>query len=116
MDLVVPHPVTGVPTLRWHESWPESKTKYSTCEVAVENDTQDIVQMVDKLMYDRRVCLRFSWEQGDILIADNSSMMHTRSAFSGNCERELWRIHLDQMEIEQHATQYTEAKTQVVKQ
>ena len=67
MSLVVPHPVTGAPCLRWHESWPESKTKYSTREVKIENDDQDIVDMVDRLMYDRRVCLRFGWERGDIL-------------------------------------------------
>jgi len=101
MSLVVPHPVTGVPCLRWHESWPESKTKYSTCEVVVENDEQAIVEMVDELMYDRRVCLRWGWEKGDVLIADNSSMMHTRTAFPADgVERELWRIHLDEMRID----------------
>ena len=100
MSLVVPHPVTGVPCLRWHENWPESKTKYSTSEVKIENDDQEIVEMVDRLLYDRRVCLRFGWERGDILLADNMSMMHTRTAFTGDCERELWRIHLDEMEVD----------------
>ena len=99
MSLVVPHPVTGVPCLRWHESWPESKTRYSTTEVQIENDDQEIADMVDRLPYDRRVSLRFSWERGDILLADNSSMIHTRTAFTDDCERELWRIHLDPMEI-----------------
>ena len=100
MSLVVPHPVTGVPCIRWHESWPESKTRYSTTEVQIENDEQDITDMVDRLPYDRRVSLRFSWERGDILLADNSSMIHTRIAFTDDYERELWRIHLDAMEID----------------
>ena len=65
----------------------------------IENDDQEIVDMVDQLMYDRRVCLRFAWDRGDILLADNSSMMHTRTAFVDDCERELWRIHLDEMQI-----------------
>lgn len=99
MSLVVPHPVTGVPCLRWHESWPESKTRYSTTEVQIENDDQEIADLVDRLPYDRRVSLRFSWERGDILLADNSSMIHTRTAFTDDCERELWRIHLDPMEV-----------------
>lgn len=109
MALVIPHPITGVPCLRWHESWPESKTKYSTSEVTIENDTQDLVATIDKLLYERRVSLRFEWEQGDILIADNTSMMHTRTAFTGNCERELWRIHLDQMDIPQYTSKYQES-------
>ena len=66
----------------------------------IENEDQAIVPMVDTLLYDRRVCLRFSWNQGDILLADNSSMMHTRTAFPGGSERELWRIHLDEMEVD----------------
>ena len=100
MSLVVAHPVTGVPCLRWQESWPESKTKYSTTEVEIENDDQDIADMINRLLYDRRVCLRFGWERGDILLADNTSMMHTRTAFTDECERELWRIHLDEMQVD----------------
>lgn len=99
MSLVAAHPVTGVPCLRWAESWPESKTKYSTIEVKIENDDQEIADMIDWLLYDRRVCLRFGWERGDILLADNTSMMHTRTAFTDDCERELWRIHLDEMQV-----------------
>ena len=100
MSLVIAHPVTSVPCLRWHESWPESKTKYSTTEVKIENEDQDIADIVNRLLYDRRVCLRFGWEQGDILLADNTSMMHTRTAFTDDCERELWRVHLDEMQID----------------
>lgn len=95
LPLVVRHPKTNAPCMRWHEPWPSSKTKFSTCEVTIENDSQDIVQLVDQLLYDRRVCLRFSWEQGDILLSDNTAMLHTRSAFTGDCDRELWRIHFD---------------------
>ena len=65
----------------------------------IENDDHDIADMVDRLPYDRRVPLRFSWERGDILLADNSSMVHTRTAIADDCETELWRVHLDGMEI-----------------
>ena len=95
LPLIVRHPQTNAPCVRWHEPWPASKTKFSTCEVTIENDSQDIVQLVDQLLYDRRVCLRFTWEQGDILLSDNTAMLHTRSAFTGDCDRELWRIHFD---------------------
>jgi alpha-ketoglutarate-dependent taurine dioxygenase len=95
LPLVVRHPVLNTPCMRWHEPWPASKTKLSTCDVTIENDTQDMKQTIDDLLYDRRVCLRFEWERGDILVSDNVAMLHTRSAFTGNCERELWRIHFD---------------------
>ncbi|KAI4123483.1 MAG: hypothetical protein LQ338_004259 [Usnochroma carphineum] len=95
LPLVVRHPQTNAPCVRWHEPWPASKTKFSTCKITIGNDSQDLVQLVDQLLYDRRVCLRFSWEQGDILLSDNTAMLHTRSAFTGDCDRELWRIHFD---------------------
>lgn len=64
-------------------------------EVTIENDSQDIIGVVNRMVYDRRVCLWFSWEQGDVLLSDNTAMLHTRSSFDGSCERELWRIHVD---------------------
>jgi len=95
LPLVVRHPTHNTPCLRWHEPWDSTKTKFSTCLVTIENDTQEIVQLIDQMVYDRRVCMRFSWEQGDILVSDNTAMLHTRTAFDGDSDRELWRIHFD---------------------
>lgn len=61
----------------------------------MQNDSQDMVELVDRMVYDRRVCLRFTWEQGDILLSDNIAMLHTKSAFKGGVDREIWRIHVD---------------------
>ncbi|KAI9809386.1 MAG: hypothetical protein M1827_006898 [Pycnora praestabilis] len=93
--LVVPHPTKGYPCLRWHEPWPQWKTKFAHCEVNIENGSQDIIPLVGSLLYDHRVCLYFTWQKGDILVNDNVSMLHTRTAFDGACDRELWRIHFD---------------------
>ncbi|KAH8728392.1 Pyoverdine/dityrosine biosynthesis protein-domain-containing protein [Phaeosphaeriaceae sp. PMI808] len=95
LPLVVRHPVHNTPCMRWHEPWPASKTKYSTCEITIENDSQEIRDMVTEMLYDRRVCLYFSWDEGDILVSDNTGMLHTRSEFRGDSDREMWRIHFD---------------------
>lgn len=95
LPLVVPHPVTGLPCMRWHQPWDSTKTKFSTCAVTIENDEQGLVEVVDDLTYDYRVCLRFSWEQGDLLVSDNTAMLHTRTGYKTDCDRELWRIHFD---------------------
>ncbi|KAJ2968775.1 hypothetical protein NUW58_g10146 [Xylaria curta] len=63
--------------------------------VAMENADQSLVQLVEKLTYDFRTCLRFSWERGDVLVNDNMAMLHTRTSYTSACDRELWRIHLD---------------------
>jgi alpha-ketoglutarate-dependent taurine dioxygenase len=93
LKLVVRHPVTGEPCLRWHEPW--NKTKYSTCDVFIENEDQALIDVINAGVYDWRSCLRFSWEEGDLLCSDNTAMLHTRSAYQSNCDREMWRIHFD---------------------
>ncbi|KAJ5104404.1 Pyoverdine biosynthesis [Penicillium alfredii] len=93
--LVEDHPVLGVPCLRWHQPWDSSRTKFSACEVRIENDEQGLVDVVNCLVYDYRVCLRFEWEKGDLMINDNTAMLHTRTSYTSDCDRELWRIHLD---------------------
>lgn len=95
LPLVVKHPVTGQPCLRWHQPWDSSKTKFSTCDVTIENDEQSVKEVVDRILYDYRVCLRFSWEKGDMLVNDNTAMLHTRTSYISECDRELWRIHFD---------------------
>lgn len=87
--------MTNAPCLRWHEPWDETKTKFSTCVVTLTNDDQEIVDVVTKLLYDYRVCLRFTWHVGDWLVSDNTSMLHTRTGYTTGCDRELWRIHFD---------------------
>lgn len=93
--LVVPHPTTGLPCVRWHEPWPQWKTQFANCVVNFENGSQKYKNVVNDLLYDRRVCLYFTWEQGDVLVNDNFNMLHTRTAFHGQSDRELWRIHFD---------------------
>jgi alpha-ketoglutarate-dependent taurine dioxygenase len=95
LPLVMRHPVTDAPCLRWHSPWDGDKTKYSTYRIVMENEEQSLVQLVEKTTYDFRTCLRFSWEKGDLLVNDNVSMLHTRTSYTSNCDREMWRIHLD---------------------
>ena len=95
LPLTVKHPVSGQPCLRWHQPWDSTKTKFSTCDVTIENDDNSLVKVIDQITYDHRVCLRFEWERGDLLISDNTAMLHTRTGYMSDCERELWRIHFD---------------------
>ncbi|KAI2793532.1 Isocyanide synthase xanB [Penicillium oxalicum] len=95
LPLCVKHPITGLPCLRWHQPWDSTKTKFSTCDVKIENEDASLVQVIDRVMYDFRVCLRFEWEKGDLLISDNTAMLHTRTGYVTDCDRELWRIHFD---------------------
>jgi alpha-ketoglutarate-dependent taurine dioxygenase len=95
MPLVATHPSTGQPCLRYHERWPQEKTRFDPTEVKIENGDQRICDTLESLLHDRRVCYWHSWQEGDLIVNDNISMLHTRSSFEAGVDRELWRIHFD---------------------
>lgn len=99
IPLVIAHPVTGKPCLRYHEPWPASKTKFDATSVTIDGVSEDesarICAVLDELLHDRRVAYYHAWDKGDLVISDNILMMHTRSDFHSGSPRELWRIHFD---------------------
>lgn len=95
IDLVTKHPTTGQKCLKYHERWPQEKTRFDPTSVEIENGDQSICDLLEELLHDRRVCYWHSWEEGDVLVNDNVAMLHTRSAFEGGSDRELWRINFD---------------------
>ncbi|KAI1472620.1 Pyoverdine/dityrosine biosynthesis protein-domain-containing protein [Daldinia caldariorum] len=101
LPMVVDHPVTGRPCIRFHEPWPQSKTKFEATNVTIENasayglDGSMVSDAVVSLLHDRRVAYYHSWNKGDLLVNDNVLTMHTRSDFTAGCDRELWRINFD---------------------
>ncbi|OAA78496.1 Pyoverdine biosynthesis [Akanthomyces lecanii RCEF 1005] len=99
IPLVTSHPVTGKPCLRYHEPWPETKTKFDATNIAIEGlsaaESAKLCEAIDETLHDRRVALYHAWEKGDMVVSDNILMMHTRSDFQSGCDRELWRIHFD---------------------
>ncbi|KAJ3472598.1 hypothetical protein NLG97_g10859 [Lecanicillium saksenae] len=96
LRMVVPHPETGEDCLHFLEPWPRSRTRYAWNEISIEDGgDQRYLDVVTRALYDCRVTLRFDWRRGDLLVSDNFSMLHTRTAFAEDEERELWRIHVN---------------------
>ncbi|KAI4221412.1 MAG: hypothetical protein LQ349_007846, partial [Xanthoria aureola] len=71
LPLVVPHPTNQKPCIRWHEPWYQWQTQFSTNEIRISNGEQHYKELIREMLYDRRVCLYFNFEKGDILVADN---------------------------------------------
>ncbi|KAF2019990.1 Clavaminate synthase-like protein, partial [Aaosphaeria arxii CBS 175.79] len=95
LPLIQQHPSTDQPCIRYHERWPQEKTKFDPTHVEIENGDQEICDILESLLHDRRVCNWHMWVKGDLLVSDNISTMHTRSSFLAQVDRELWRIHFD---------------------
>ncbi|KAI9036231.1 isocyanide synthase family protein [Aspergillus affinis] len=73
LPLVIPHPATGRPSLRYHEPWPQEKTAFDPTSVTIDGveNSDAVCAVLDGLLHDRRVCYWHSWEEGDFLVSDN---------------------------------------------
>ncbi|PYH85785.1 putative pyoverdine/dityrosine biosynthesis protein [Aspergillus uvarum CBS 121591] len=97
LPLVVDHFAHQRPCLRYHEPWPQEKTVFDPTKITIQDvpNSKELCQTLDSLLHDRRVAYWHCWEEGDWLISDNVTTMHTRSSFTGNSDRCLRRIHVD---------------------
>ncbi|KAF2087669.1 putative pyoverdine/dityrosine biosynthesis protein [Saccharata proteae CBS 121410] len=99
LPLIVDHPITGQPCIRYHEDWPQERTRFEPTRVHFEGVSQEeddgLRAAVETALYDSRVCLHIEWEQGDVVVNDNILAMHTREGYTSGVGRELWRLHVD---------------------
>jgi len=66
-----------------------------TAKISVANESSKAFHIVKEFTSDRKNILEFKLKKNQILVIDNTAVMHGRSAFSENSERQLNRIFLD---------------------
>jgi alpha-ketoglutarate-dependent taurine dioxygenase len=96
--LIVAHPTKGFPTIRYLEPVPESIDYVNRPQVTF-NDVPDgrvaeIEQTLRDALYDRRHCYAHEWHTGDIVVADNYTLLHGREPYNSRGGRHLRRVHV----------------------
>lgn len=92
--LVGRHPITGEKILRFAEP------VHALNPVSVELITGDgatgeeVISEMTELLYNPSVCYAHSWRPGDIVIADNFSLLHGRRAFTDPAHRHIERVNI----------------------
>ncbi|KAI1366304.1 Pyoverdine/dityrosine biosynthesis protein-domain-containing protein [Xylaria arbuscula] len=79
-QLIIRHPTRNSPCIHWHWPWQTSK---ASNEITIENGSQGLIPLINGLLADRRVCLRFQGRQGDVAVVDNFTMLHTVTTSPG---------------------------------
>ncbi|KAH6642954.1 putative pyoverdine/dityrosine biosynthesis protein [Boeremia exigua] len=74
LRLIVKHPVTGEPCLRWLDS--KNRTRLTTRDLILANDDEMLIDVINAGIYDWRSCLRFCWNEGDVLVSDATATLH----------------------------------------
>jgi len=88
------HPLSGVTVIRFAE--PVEDLNPVTLDVkGLQNETSDeFIGEMKGLLYDREVFCTHRWEAGDIVLADNFTLLHGREAFRNPRERYIQRINI----------------------
>ncbi len=93
VPLVQKHPLTGQPILRFAE---EVDTKLNPVDLQIEVhsklDANQIYRDLVNLVYSPEHCLTHQWRAGDLVIADNFSLIHGRKALGDNRARSFKRL------------------------
>lgn len=93
--LVTQHPATGLPVLRFAEPLSPEKYKnpvYVKVHGIGESEMDEFLTALAELVHRPEYCYDHDWRAGDIVIADNFSLIHGRNAFTGPTKRHLQRV------------------------
>lgn len=96
--LVVRHPDRGFPTIRYLEPVP-TETDYVNRPLVEFGDVPaekvpEIERQLHDSLYDPRHCLAHQWQTGDLVVADNYTLLHGREPYTSRCGRHLRRVHV----------------------
>lgn len=96
--LVVKHPTRGFPTMRYLERV-GAHINYVNRPQITFHDVPDehvpgIEQTLRDALYDPRHCYAHEWRTGDVVVADNYTLLHGRERYASGCGRHLRRVHV----------------------
>jgi alpha-ketoglutarate-dependent taurine dioxygenase len=96
--LVVDHPNGNGQIMRYNEPPTEGKkflNQHALEYHGVPQEQQEAFhQTLQQHLYDPRHYYAHQWQQGDVVIADNFSLLHGREGFTARSARHLQRVHI----------------------
>jgi len=88
------HPVTGEPVMRFAEPVDDLNPVHLDIEGVPAAEQEEFLSRMFSLLRDDRWCLAHSWQDGDVVLADNHALLHGRRAFRHAAPRHLRRVNI----------------------
>ena len=94
-EMVIKHPATSESILRFAEPVDD----LNPVSVVIGNNSSDghkIIEEISAHLRKPEFMLEHRWQKGDVVIADNDTLLHGRSAFAANSKgtRRIWRANI----------------------
>lgn len=89
------HPITGTPVVRFAEAVATEKNPVTATVTGVAaDDAAELTRYFTEKMYAPEFCHVHQWQPGDLVLADNHSLMHGRRAFARSAKRHIRRVQI----------------------
>ena len=92
--IVVPHALNGRPVLRFAEPVVDLNPVELVVEGLANMDQHEFIEDMTQRLNDQRCCYSHSWLTGDLVIADNFTLLHGRRAFEPGVQRHIRRVNV----------------------
>jgi len=92
--MVVQHPLTGRPVLRYAEPVVDLNPVELVIQGLADMDQNEFIKNMRQRLNDPRCCYSHSWASGDLVIADNYTLLHGRRAFAVGVQRHIRRVNV----------------------
>jgi alpha-ketoglutarate-dependent taurine dioxygenase len=96
--LIVTHPTEPFLTIRFNEPMPDNGSVVNRSELHVnglmDNEAKEALDVLRESLYDPRHHYRHQWSTGDVVIANNYVLLHTREPYRSRAPRHLRRVHV----------------------
>ncbi|AZD61885.1 PvcB protein [Pseudomonas chlororaphis subsp. aurantiaca] len=97
-SLIESHPYSDALIMRYNEPAVADKRFINRhvveCHDMSEAEQDELHRTLHGFLYDERYYYSHQWQTGDIVIADNLSLLHGREGFIANTPRHLQRVHI----------------------
>ena len=88
------HPLNARPVLRYAEPVVDINPVRLVIEGLAGMDEQEFIEDMRLRLNDERCCYSHRWVTGDLVIADNYTLLHGRRAFAPGVQRHIRRINV----------------------
>lgn len=94
--LVSKHPLTGESRLRFGEPLDDDVQHLTSLNMKVHgiDEPELFINKLTRMLYQECYCYSHEWEDRDIVIFDNNTLLHARNKFSQNSPRHIQRVHI----------------------
>ena len=92
--MVVQHPLNGRPVLRYAEPVVDLNPVELVIQRLDGMDQHEFIAGMRQRLNDVRCCYSHAWATGDLVIADNYTLLHGRRAFASGVQRHIRRVNV----------------------